>query len=131
MSPQISITKRRGGVCHASAKKGHAGDSGAHYFSTQSLRNGDGCCILPGEVAAPELRRHSEKGADPSRITALRRELAQAEQALRARTRQESTRVAQAERDAWREARDSCHTYDRIRCNASARLEIIRAGGPE
>ena len=121
---------------HPSTQNRRAGGRSAH-FSTQSLRGGDpGCCIVPGELARRELarrepHRHPERPADPRRITALRRELAEAESEQRAQARREAKRLVQAERDALREACDSCHRWDRIRSNASARLEIIRAGGLE
>jgi monoamine oxidase len=84
-----------------------------------------------GESAAREPQRSAEKAADLRRITALRRELADAEHALRAGVRREAAHLAHAEHAAWREARDACHAFDRIRPNASARLEAIRAGSPE
>jgi hypothetical protein len=87
--------------------------------------------MLPGEPGAREPRRGPEKAADPGRITALRRELASAEQSLRARARREAARLAHAEHVALREACDACHAFDRIRRNASARLDAIRAGSPE
>jgi hypothetical protein len=117
MTPQSSRTRWRGG---------------AHHLSTRSRRAGDpGCCIVQGESGARELHRSPEKAADLRRITALRRELADAEQTLRARTRREATRLAHAEHAAWRQACDACHAFDRIRRNASARLDAIRTGSPE
>lgn len=117
MTPQSSRTRWRGG---------------AHHLSTQSRRAGDpGCCMVQGEQGTRAPRRSPEKAVDPRRITALRRELAGAEQALRARARREAACLADAENAAWREARDVCYAFDRIRRNASARLEAIRTGGPE
>jgi len=117
MTPQSSRTRRR---------------TGAHHFNTQSLRDGEpGCCIVPGESGARVAQRSPEKAADPGRITALRRELADAERALRARALREAERLAVAERIALRDACDACHRYDRIRRNANARLDALRAGGPE
>jgi hypothetical protein len=84
-----------------------------------------------GELGAREPHRSREKAADPRRIQALRRELADAERALRAEARRNSDRAAHAEHAAWREARDACHMYDRIRPKARARLEAIRSGSPE
>lgn len=77
------------------------------------------------------VHRNLEKAVDPRRIKALRRELASVEQALRARARREAAHLAHAEHAALREARDACHAFDRIRRNASARLDAIRAGSPE
>jgi len=68
---------------------------------------------------------------DMQYVTALRRELAQVERALREHAEREGIRLARAERDAWREARDACHVFDRIRTRACARLEAIRAGSSE
>ncbi len=105
---------------------------GVHHLSTESRRAGDpGCCIVQGELATRGLRGSPERDADPRRITALRRELADAEQALRAQARREAERLARAERTALREACDACHAFDRIRRNASGRLEAIRAGNRE
>jgi hypothetical protein len=87
--------------------------------------------VRQDESAAREPHRNPEKAADLRRITALRRELADAEQALRARTRREATRLAHAEHAAWRQACDACHAFDRIRRNASSRLDAIRTGSPE
>jgi monoamine oxidase len=84
-----------------------------------------------GESATREPQRSAEKVADPRRITALRRELADAEHALRAGARREAARLAHAEHAAWREARDACHAFDRIRRDASARLDALRVGSPE
>jgi len=70
--------------------------------------------------------------SDPARnVVALRRELAQAERMLRERAEREARRLAMAERWAWREARDACHAFDRIRQNINARLEAIKNGHPE
>ncbi len=88
---------------------------------SQRMRRREGVLIHRGESAA----------LDPHRITALRRELADAEQTLRAQTRREAARLADAERAALLEARAACHAFDRIRPNASARLDAIRAGSPE
>jgi hypothetical protein len=57
--------------------------------------------------------------------------LAVAERALRDEAEREARRLAQAEHFAWREAQDSCFTFDRIRALASSRLEAIHAGGRE
>jgi hypothetical protein len=67
----------------------------------------------------------------PRHVTALRRELAEAERALREQAEREAIRLVRAEHDAWREARDACHAFDRIAPKARARLEAIRAGGQE
>jgi hypothetical protein len=64
-------------------------------------------------------------------VVALRRELAHAERLLREKVESEAQTLAEEERVAYREARDACYTYDRIRENVSVRLEAIRAGGPE
>ena len=105
---------------------------GVYRLSTQSRRAGDpGCCMVPGESAAREPHRSSEEAGDSRRITALRRELADAERSLRGRARREAARLAHAEQAALREALDACHAFDRIRRNASARLDAIRAGSPE
>jgi len=64
-------------------------------------------------------------------IVALRRELAQAERVLRERAEREARRLAESERIAWREARDSCHVFDWIRQVATARIEALRAGSRE
>ena len=101
MTPQSRRIGRRGGACHA---------------GTQN----------PGVPV-----RHGVPAADPRRIRELRRELAEAERALRARAQQAAERLQRAERDACREACDACHAYDRIRPSASARLDAIRAGGRE
>jgi hypothetical protein len=61
-------------------------------------------------------------GADIGRVAALRRELTFAERELRATADKEATRLAEAERCAWREARDACHDFDRIRPLAQKRL---------
>ena len=131
MTPQSTRIRRRGGVHHSSTQNRRAGGAGAHYFSTQSLRGADGCCILPGESAEREPHRSPEKDADPRRVTMLRRELADAERALRTEARRKADRLASAEDAAFREARDACHAYDRIRPNANARLDALRAGSPE
>jgi len=131
MTPQSSRMKRRAGVHHPSTQNRRAADP-AHYFSTQSLRGGEpGCCIVQGASATCGAQRNRESVADRRRITALRSELADAERALRARTRREAARLADAERGALWEARDACRAFDRIRPNSSARLEAIRAGSSE
>jgi hypothetical protein len=73
-----------------------------------------------------------EKAAsEVSRIVALRRELALAERAFRNNAEHEARRLAEAEHNAWREARDACASYDRIRRGASERLEAMQNGAPE
>jgi hypothetical protein len=62
-------------------------------------------------------------------ITALRRELALAERGLRERAAREAVRLAEAERVAWREAREGCLQLERIRRDVNARLDTIRGGG--
>jgi len=64
-------------------------------------------------------------------ILALRHALAHAERLLREKAESEAQRLAEAERIAYREARDACHTYDRIREKASVRLKAIRDGEQE
>lgn len=64
-------------------------------------------------------------------VLTLRRELAQAERALREKARAEAIRLAEAERTAWFEARDRCLQLERIRRNVKARLSAILRGGPE
>jgi hypothetical protein len=69
--------------------------------------------------------------AETRGIVALRLELAVAERQLRERAAGEAEALARAERIAWREAQDICHTFDRIRPRAEARLAAIRAGAAE
>jgi hypothetical protein len=64
-------------------------------------------------------------------IVALRRELAHAERVLRERAEREARRLGESERIAWREARDSCWAFDRIREAANAGLETNLARGRE
>jgi hypothetical protein len=64
-------------------------------------------------------------------IVALRRDLAHAERVLRQKAESEGERLAEAEHDAWREALDSCSSFDWIRQAATARLKAIRAGDRE
>jgi hypothetical protein len=76
------------------------------------------------------LAAHSTP-SDVSRMVALRRELELAERAFRNDAEHEARRLVQADRTAWREARDACASYDRVRRGASERLEAIHAGAPE
>jgi hypothetical protein len=69
--------------------------------------------------------------AEACGIVALRRELAIAERQLRERAEREAETLTRAERAAWREARDACHAFDRIRSRVQARLSAIRAGASE
>lgn len=69
--------------------------------------------------------------ADAPRVVALRRELAQAERDLCEKADREALNLAEAEHVAWRQTQDACFAFDRIRQNASARLETIRSGGRE
>jgi hypothetical protein len=73
----------------------------------------------------------SDSGTNPRHrdIVALRRELAQAERGLRERAEREAVRLANAERDEWRIARENCLQLERIRRDATARVIAIRAGG--
>jgi hypothetical protein len=64
-------------------------------------------------------------------ITALRAALAQAEYQLRQSAELEAVRVADAERVAWRSAREACLELEQIRKNAISRLQAIQNGGPE
>lgn len=68
---------------------------------------------------------------DAHGVVALRRELAHAERALSEKAASEAQRLAVAEHDAWREALDSCSSFDWIRQAATARLKAIRAGDRE
>lgn len=70
-------------------------------------------------------------GAEIGRVAALRRELAFAEHELRARAEREAVRLAEAERLALWEARDSCHGFDLIRPLVQKRLAAIRTGANE
>ena len=67
----------------------------------------------------------------PSGIVALRQNLAEKEAALREQADREARLLVAEERLAWREARDACHTYDRIQPRAEARLRAIRSGAAE
>jgi hypothetical protein len=58
-------------------------------------------------------------------VSALRRELAQAERHLRVHAEREARRLAEAEHVVWREAQDACTAYDCIRQNVTRRLEAI------
>jgi hypothetical protein len=64
-------------------------------------------------------------------ITALRRELIQAEHGLRERAEREAVRLTEAERVAWREAQEGCLQLERIRRDGNARLEALRSGTGE
>jgi hypothetical protein len=64
---------------------------------------------------------------DARDVVALRRELAHAERALREEAAREAQRLAEAEHAAWREALDSCSSFDWIRQAVTARLKAIRA----
>ncbi|MGC1907695.1 MAG: hypothetical protein WA715_27985 [Candidatus Acidiferrum sp.] len=78
------------------------------------------------------MQKHPKEsgiGATAHKIVALRRELAQAEKELRERAEREAVRLAVEERDQWRVAREDCLQLERIRRDASARLEAIRDGG--
>jgi hypothetical protein len=79
----------------------------------------------------PTLRSDPATVALDRDIVAMRRELALTEQLLRGQAEREAKSLADAELIAYREARDACYTYDRIRKSARVRLEAIRAGGPE
>jgi hypothetical protein len=83
------------------------------------------------ESTVPTALSDSGTGAPPRDIVALRRELAQAERWLRERAEREAKRLAEAEREAWREARDACFLFDRIQQNVTSRLNAIEAGGQE
>jgi hypothetical protein len=71
----------------------------------------------------------SGTASHPRDIVALRGELAQAERGLRERAEREAVRLVEAERVAWREAREGCLQLERIRRDANARLDAIREGG--
>lgn len=64
-------------------------------------------------------------------IVALRRELAQAERALREKAEHEAQRLADAERVAWVEAQEACSSFDSIRRSVNSRLKAIQAGERE
>lgn len=73
----------------------------------------------------------NNRAVDARHVTALRRELAEAEPALRDEAEREAQRLALAEHTAWREAQNACFSYDRIRRFIEARLNLIRNGEPE
>lgn len=68
---------------------------------------------------------------DTREIVALRRDLAQAERALREQAERKARRLVEAGRIAWREAQDACFSFDRIRQSANTRLKAIQAGDHE
>src|SRR5437879_2170398 len=64
-------------------------------------------------------------------VVVLRNQLAQAERELRATAAREATRLAEAERIASLEARDTCYAFDRIHPPVQKRLAAIRSGANE
>ena len=79
----------------------------------------------------PTFPNSSGTVVHPRDIVALRRELAKAERELREKAEREAVRLVEAERVAWREARENCLQLERIRRHATARIETIRDGGRE
>jgi hypothetical protein len=64
-------------------------------------------------------------------VIALRLEHTQAECEFRKEAQREAVRLVQTEREQWREAREACFAFDRIRPAADARLNAILGGNRE
>jgi hypothetical protein len=68
---------------------------------------------------------------EASNIVAQRRDLAHAERRLRVRAEREAVRLAEVEVLCWRDAQAACLQLERIRRQASARVEAIQGGEME